>query len=214
MPLPLIGAAIQAAGSIINPLVNLLGARHRKKEGDRYLKERGTYQVSKNVLENQALAKNELNARSSAAKVAEGNIAGAGANAFARAQRSATSSASLLAAASGIQAGEDNSLIQLDAQEAADRAGKLAGVMNANQNVASEEEKAFNDRAAAVSEKYRIRSAAQQSSQNAVADLGNNMILGGDMLRNGGFNGLFNARKKMQGPQAIGTNPDGSPHFG
>lgn len=211
MPIAGIGAAIGIGGEI----GKLIGVGKSNKALDKLAGQDPTYTANPFSGQRFALAQNLFNGRMAGAANEENNIYGAQANAMNGIDRNATDSSQALALAAAAQGQTDQAFNNLQTKEAQNKQAMLSNLNDAYAGMIGEGDKVYQDKVRRFGDMAEINGAKQQNRQNAwgsVSNLGLGMMNLGMQMGNGGaFGGGGMAQKKFG---QIGTNADGSPHFG
>lgn len=165
------------------------------------------YKYNPEVASRLALAKTLLNARMPGATSIERNIYGSGVNAFARAQKTATSGAQLLAEGGDIQGRTNQAFNQLGVEEAQDyqrRYGNLAGAQEAD---IAEQNRVFEDQVRRFQDKAQIEGAINANQQANWGDISNLGFSLADFGLSGGFNKMFGGGKTSTSYDRSGAPP-------
>lgn len=170
MPLPLLaGLAIGAVGAI----GKAFGRGKANKQMDTLLAKNPVYSENPLARQRLGLAQTLLNARMPGAAAVERNLFTNQATQLNRLDRGATDASQALAAAAGIGAGTDNSLMQLGVTEAQDYQRRLNNLTNAQEGVIAEGDKVFQDQTRRYNDEFSVRGAQQQNRQNNWGDVSN-----------------------------------------
>lgn len=170
MTLPLLaGLAIGAAGAI----GKAIGRGKANKQMDALLAKNPAYTENPLARQRLGLAQTLLNARMPGAVAMERNLFTNQATQLNRLDRGATDASQALAAAAGIGAGTDNSLMQLGMAEAQDYQRRLNNLTTAQEGVIQEGDKVFADQTRRYNDEFAVRGAQQQNRQNTWGDISN-----------------------------------------
>ena len=170
MELPLLaGLAIGAVGAI----GKAFGRGKANKQMDALLAKNPVYAENPLARQRLGLAQTLLNARMPGAAAVERNLFTNQATQLNRLDRGATDASQALAAAAGIGAGTDNSLMQLGVTEAQDYQRRLNNLTNAQEGVIQEGDKVFADQTRRYNDEFAVRGAQQQNRQNTWGDVSN-----------------------------------------
>jgi hypothetical protein len=170
MPLPLLaGLAIGAVGAI----GKAIGRGKANKQMDALLAKNPAYTENPLARQRLGLAQTLLNARMPGAVAMERNLFTNQATQLNRLDRGATDASQALAAAAGIGAGTDNSLMQLGMAESQDYQRRLNNLTTAQEGVIQEGDKVFADQTRRYNDEFSVRGAQQQNRQNTWGDISN-----------------------------------------
>lgn len=203
MPLPAL-AAIAGIGTGLQAMQGLFGlglgvAQLGKARSIR--NKRPTYNIPEEYAQREGLRQNLLNSRSTAAKIAEGNINQAQATAINQAQNIAPSSSTALSLLGASQGTADRAFRNLSAQEEGFYDNRLRGLESAQMAMAQQKEKAFDvNEMQPYQEAVQMRSALTQGGlQNVSGSLGQLSGLAGGLFDMEAENQLVSELFKMAG---------------
>lgn len=207
MPIPLIGAALGAAG-----LIGKAFSRGKaNREINRLLKQDPQYVSNPIGGERLGLARTLLNARMPGSIAAERNIYTNQANATANATRAATDASQLLATAGDIQGNTNDAFNELGQREAEDYQRRYGNLVDAQEGMILEGDKVFGDQVRRFGNKVQLKGV--QSGNNAAnwGDLSNLGFGLMDFGAAGGFQNLFGEtnRKVIKGLSRGGVSNRG-----
>lgn len=196
--LPLIGAAIGAAGTI----GNIIGSRKANKRLEQLIGQNPRYQSNPLASQRLALAQQLLNARQPGAASAERNIYGSQANAMSNINKNATDAAQALALSSGVQGQTNQAFGDLAQQEAQGYQQRYQNLSGAQQGMIEEGDKVYQDQVRRFQDLASIRGAQTQNNANmwnTVSNTGfglmNFGLAGGGNALTSGFGGNRSANQ-------------------
>jgi hypothetical protein len=166
---PLVGLGVGLIGGI----GKMFGRGKANREMDKLLAKNPVYSENPLARQRLGLAQTLLNARMPGAAAVERNLFTNQATQLNRLDRGATDASQALAAAAGIGAGTDNSLMQLGVTEAQDYQRRLNNLTNAQEGVIQEGDKVFADQTRRYNDEFAVRGAQQQNRQNNWGDVSN-----------------------------------------
>lgn len=165
------------------------------------------YQIDEAIKRRLGLSQALLNARMPGAAAAERNIYQTQANQIAAAERAATDPNQLLLAGAGATGQAQQMFGQLSQQEAADYQRRYGNLMSAEEAMAAEKQREFENRMRNYQMQAEIEAAQQENRQNTWGDISNLGFAGAYAAQQGAFNNMFGKSGGARISPPIATAP-------
>ena len=204
-PLSLAGLGIGLIGSI----GKMFGRKKANRKMDALLAEDPAYKANPLAANRLGLTQTLLNARNPGAQQVQNNIFATQASNLDNINKNATDSSQALALASGATEQTNQAFNQQGINEANDYQTKLQNLFNAQNGQINEDDKVYNDSVRRYGDKFQVKGAQNENSQNTWGDISNAGFGLADFGMAGGFGKMFGGGRKRSTPSFGGMAASG-----